>query len=182
MPQPSPGGQQQSIFYQLANGEIPSKTIFENDGFRAILDKQPARPGHVLIIPKDQVQITAQFTPEMNAGLAEAIKAASETLLKGLDASGTSVFIANGGVAGQNAPQTLIHVIPRIDEDTVGLKPQPKQIPDEAFAEAANRLQEALGVQDQSGQQRQSQQQERQDTQRNESEDVDLDSVQDQFL
>ena len=115
----------------------------------------------------------------MNAGLAEAIKAASENLLKGLDASGTSVFIANGGVAGQNAPQTLIHVIPRVDDDTVGLKPQPKQINDDAFTEAANRLQEALGVQDQSSQQ---QPQRQQDTQRNESEDVDLDSVQDKFL
>jgi histidine triad (HIT) family protein len=183
-PQDHGQGQQQSIFYRLANGDIPSKTVFQNKSFRAILDKQPAAPGHILIIPKEQVQITPQFTPEMNADLAEAIKQSSHALLKGLDATGTSVFIANGGVAGQNAPQSLIHVIPREEHDSIGLKPQPQRIDDEAFDEAANRLKAALGVSDDEARHDTSQEttpEESEHEPRDEN-DVDLDSVQDKFL
>lgn len=187
-PSGQPGqGQQQNIFYQIANGEIPSKTVYENDSFRAVLDKEPATEGHTLILPKERVQITPQFTPEMNAGLADAVKTVSEKLLRGLGADGTTVFIANGAVAGQNAPHTLIHVIPRRETDDVGLRPTPTQITDEAYNEAKNRLMDALGVAQQQAQPQRGRQgrpeaakdQRPQDT--GNDDDVDLDAVQDRF-
>ena len=181
--QPGRGQGQQNIFYRLAQGDIPSKTVFENDEFRAILDKEPVTRGHVLILPKEQVQITPQFTPEMNECLAEAVQEVSQLLLQGLGADGTNVFVANGAVAGQNAPHVLVHVIPRHENDGLGLNPQPKKISDEAFDEAAERLQSALGVQgdvertDGSSPDRQ-----QQGHGADSGEDVDLDAVQDQFL
>ena len=41
------------IFCKIANGEIPAKTIYEDDEFRAILDLGPATKGHALILPKN---------------------------------------------------------------------------------------------------------------------------------
>ena len=41
------------IFCKIAAGEIPSKTIYEDEEFRVILDISPAVKGHALIIPKD---------------------------------------------------------------------------------------------------------------------------------
>ena len=41
------------IFCKIANGEIPSATIYENSDFRVILDVAPANRGHALIIPKE---------------------------------------------------------------------------------------------------------------------------------
>ena len=41
------------IFCKIANGEIPSATIYEDDDFRVILDLGPATKGHALILPKD---------------------------------------------------------------------------------------------------------------------------------
>jgi histidine triad (HIT) family protein len=180
--QPGRGqGQQQNIFYRLATGDVPSKTVFENDEFRAILDKEPVTRGHVLILPKKQVQITPQFTPEMNEGLAEAVQEVSQLLLKGVGADGTNVFVANGAVAGQNAPHVLVHVIPRYENDGLGLNPQPKQISDEAFEEAAERLQAALGVQGEEGSRRGDSEPEPHREEPSDS-DVDLDEVQDRFL
>ena len=41
------------IFCKIANGEIPSRTIEENDMFKVVLDVGPATKGHALILPKD---------------------------------------------------------------------------------------------------------------------------------
>ena len=40
------------IFCKIANGEIPSATIYEDEKFRVILDLGPASKGHALILPK----------------------------------------------------------------------------------------------------------------------------------
>ena len=41
------------IFCKLANGEIPTATIYEDEDFRVILDANPAAKGHALILPKE---------------------------------------------------------------------------------------------------------------------------------
>ena len=41
------------IFCKIANGEIPSRTLYEDDMFRVILDLSPATKGHALILPKE---------------------------------------------------------------------------------------------------------------------------------
>jgi len=40
------------IFCKLANGEIPTNTVYEDEDFRVILDASPATKGHALILPK----------------------------------------------------------------------------------------------------------------------------------
>ena len=41
------------IFCKIANGEIPSAALYEDDEFRVILDVNPATKGHALILPKN---------------------------------------------------------------------------------------------------------------------------------
>ena len=41
------------IFCKIANGEIPSNTLYEDDSFRVILDLGPATKGHALVMPKE---------------------------------------------------------------------------------------------------------------------------------
>ena len=41
------------IFCKLANGEIPTNAIYEDEEFKAILDASPATRGHALILPKN---------------------------------------------------------------------------------------------------------------------------------
>ena len=40
------------IFCKIANGEIPSATLYEDEDFRVILDLGPASKGHAFILPK----------------------------------------------------------------------------------------------------------------------------------
>lgn len=41
------------IFCKIANGDIPSKTLYEDEEFKVILDVGPATRGHALILPKN---------------------------------------------------------------------------------------------------------------------------------
>ena len=41
------------IFCKIANGEIPSTTLYEDEDFRVILDLGPATRGHALLLPKE---------------------------------------------------------------------------------------------------------------------------------
>ena len=40
------------IFCKLANGDIPTNTVFEDEDFRVILDAAPESKGHALILPQ----------------------------------------------------------------------------------------------------------------------------------
>ena len=40
------------IFCKIANGEISSNTIYEDEHFRVIMDINPASKGHCIILPK----------------------------------------------------------------------------------------------------------------------------------
>ena len=41
------------IFCKLANGDIPTNSIYEDNDFKVILDADPATKGHALILPKN---------------------------------------------------------------------------------------------------------------------------------
>ena len=44
------------IFCKIANGQIPSATVYEDEKFKVILDMGPATRGHALILPKEHFQ------------------------------------------------------------------------------------------------------------------------------
>ena len=55
------------IFCKIAAGEIPSKTLYEDEKFRVILDLGPATRGHALVIPKEHYADLYEI-PEETAG------------------------------------------------------------------------------------------------------------------
>ena len=55
------------IFCKIANGEIPSATLFEDEDFRVILDLGPATKGHALILPKNHFANLFEIPEEVEA-------------------------------------------------------------------------------------------------------------------
>lgn len=53
------------IFCKLANGEIPTRSIYEDEDFKVILDAAPATRGHALILPKEHADNLYQLPEEM---------------------------------------------------------------------------------------------------------------------
>lgn len=112
---------QQCIFCHIAAGRVASKKIYEDDKVVCVLDINPANPGHTLIIPKEHYMIMPQLPEELLQHIGMVAKGVSHAQLKALKAQGTNIFVANGVTAGQRAQHFMMHVIPRMEKDEVGL-------------------------------------------------------------
>lgn len=113
---------QNCIFCQLGSGKVPAKTVYEDEELFAVLDINPATPGHILLIPKEHYAIMPQVPEHIIERMFMVAKGLSQSILKALSAKGTTIFVANGMVAGQRAPHVMMHVIPRVEGDGIGLE------------------------------------------------------------
>lgn len=105
------------IFCKIANGQIPAKTLYEDDDFRVILDLGPATKGHALIIPKEHADNLYEL-PEDTASrvLLTAQKVAGKIKEK-LHCDGLNLIQNNGEAAGQTVMHFHMHIIPRYEND-----------------------------------------------------------------
>ena len=105
------------IFCKLANGVIPTNSIYEDDEFKVILDAGPATKGHALILPKEHYADIFEL-PEETAGhafmLAKKIAAHN---MEALEADGFNIVQNNGETAGQTVFHFHLHLIPRFKDD-----------------------------------------------------------------
>ena len=113
------------IFCKIANGEIPSRTIEENELCRVVLDVAPATKGHALILPKEHCRNLYDLPEEMGA---EVMKMAQKVALKmknQLQCDGVNLVQNNEEPAGQTVFHFHMHVIPRFIDDgqVIGWKP-----------------------------------------------------------
>ncbi len=134
--------QQQCPFCMIAAGKIPAKTVYEDNFVKAVLDINPANKGHVIVFPKQHYQLTTMMPDNEIARLFQVANKLSKTVFEAVNAKGTNIFVANGQVAGQNAPHVLVHVIPRFDNDKIGLVWQPKKIEEKDMEETAAKIKE----------------------------------------
>lgn len=105
------------IFCKIANGEIPSATLYEDEDFRVILDLSPASKGHALILPKEHAANVYEL-PEELAGKAMIVaKKIASTLKEGLHCDGVNILQNNGEPAGQTVFHFHMHIIPRYEGD-----------------------------------------------------------------
>lgn len=113
------------IFCKLANGDIPSKTLFEDDQFRVILDLGPATKGHALILPKNHYPNLYELPEDVAGDVMKLAKKMATTMTDKLSADGFNIVQNNGEVAGQTVFHYHLHLIPRYKEDgqTIGWKP-----------------------------------------------------------
>lgn len=105
------------IFCKIANGQIPSKTIYEDDGYRVILDLGPATKGHALILPKDHFADLYELPEEKAAEVIKIAKKMATKMTKTLDCDGFNLVQNNGEVAGQTVFHFHMHLIPRYKDD-----------------------------------------------------------------
>ena len=109
------------IFCKLANGEIPTATLYEDDDFRVILDAGPAAKGHALILPKEHYANLYELDDEVAAKVLPLAKKMITKLTDILGCDGYNLVPNNGEAAGQTVFHFHLHMIPRYKDDGVGL-------------------------------------------------------------
>ena len=101
------------IFCLLANGDIPTNTIYEDEEFRVIMDNAPATKGHALVLPKNHYADIYEMDPEV---LGRAIQVGQKVIKHAtpiLGCDGYNLLQNNGTAAGQTVFHFHLHLIPR---------------------------------------------------------------------
>lgn len=116
------------IFCKLANGEIPTSTLYEDEDFRVILDANPTSKGHALIIPKEHYANLYELDDELASKVLVLAKKMITKLAGILECDGYNLVQNNGETAGQTVFHFHLHLIPRYKGDAVGIGWKPGKL------------------------------------------------------
>lgn len=128
------------IFCLLANGDIPTMTLYEDDDFRVIFDASPASKGHALIIPKDHVANVFEISDELQAKAYVLAKKMAGVLTEVFNADGINILQNNNEAAGQTVFHFHIHLIPRYNGDGAMVSWKPGEQDKEALEKAIEKI------------------------------------------
>lgn len=99
------------LFCRIVAGSIPSQKVYEDEEMLAFRDIQPARPVHVLLIPKKHITSLMSVTPEDAPVLGRMLAKANEIAVAEGSPDGFRVIINNGRVGQQEVPHLHIHIV-----------------------------------------------------------------------
>lgn len=97
------------IFCKIVDGDIPNKTVLENDKFLCFEDINPGAKIHVLIIPKEHYDSFDVIPPEMMADMTSFIHEVAAKL--DVKESGYRIITNIGQHGGQEVPHLHFHLL-----------------------------------------------------------------------
>ena len=130
------------IFCKIAAGEIPSKTIYEDDKFRVILDLGPATKGHALILPKNHYANLYELPEDTAGDVMKLAKKMATVMTEKLGCQGFNLMQNNGETAGQTVFHFHMHLIPRYENDGQEINWKPGSPTQEELEEIKNLITE----------------------------------------
>jgi histidine triad (HIT) family protein len=128
-----------TVFSKIVNGEIPAHIVAETTEFLAFLDVNPLVMGHVLVIPKKEIDYIFDMDEESYFGLTLFAKIVAKGLKDAFPCKKVGI-----AVIGLEVPHVHIHLIPMNQVNDMNFS-KPKLSPtQEELAEAALKIKAAL--------------------------------------
>jgi histidine triad (HIT) family protein len=128
-----------SIFTKIINREIPGHIVAEDEQFIAILDIMPLVEGHVLVIPKKEVDYLFDLDEETYTGLMDFARKLAGGIKKAIPCKRVGV-----AVIGLEVPHVHVHLIPMQQMDDMNFS-RPKRKPSqEELAATAEKIKHVL--------------------------------------
>lgn len=128
------------IFCKIAGGEIPSRTIYEDEQFRVYLDISPAAKGHALIVPKEHYANLYELPEDLAADAMRLAKKEMALMTSKLSCDGFQLVQNNGKTAGQTVFHFHLHLIPRYKNDGQQIAWVPGSMSDEELDAVKNQI------------------------------------------
>ncbi|MDY7081069.1 MAG: HIT family protein [Halobacteria archaeon] len=108
------------IFCKIIDGELPSRTVYEDDEVIAFLDVNPLQRGHTLVVPKQHEAGVDDLDEEVSEAVFEKVRQLAPRVKDAVDAPAYNIGLNNGGEAGQEVPHVHFHIVPRFEGDGGG--------------------------------------------------------------
>ena len=132
------------IFCKLANGDIPTMSLYEDEDFRVIFDASPATLGHALILPKEHAANVFEMPDDLLAKAHVLAKKLAKVLTEVFNADGVNILQNNNEAAGQSVFHFHSHIIPRYKDDKSMIAWKPGEQNKEALEKALLKIQDCL--------------------------------------
>ena len=125
-----------TISTKIANGEIPSYKVAEDENYYAFLDINPLAEGHTLVIPKKtEADYIFDLDEETYAGLLAFARKVAIALKKAIPCKRVGV-----AVLGMEVPHTHIHLVPLQKEGDLNFQNPKKELSVEQFRQIAAKI------------------------------------------
>lgn len=124
-----------SIFSRIAAGEIPSYKVAEDADHFAFLDINPVHPGHVLVIPKKEVDYLFDLEPEEYSALMLFARRVAKAIRRAIPCRKVGVT-----VIGLDVPHAHVHLVPMDKGDDMNFCTPKLTLPEEQMKEIAARI------------------------------------------
>jgi histidine triad (HIT) family protein len=108
------------VFCGIVRGDIPGRTVHEDENVLAFLDANPLARGHTLVVPKDHHGRVRDLPEAERDAVFSALGRLAPVVEDAVDADGTTIGINDGEAAGQEVPHVHGHVVPRFEGDGGG--------------------------------------------------------------
>lgn len=108
------------IFCNILNGDIPSYTVYEDESTYAFLDVNPLSRGHTLVIPKRHGEELTDLNRDTVEAVFRTAHKVAGMVKERLHPDGVNLLQNNGAAAGQEVGHVHVHVIPRYEEGRDG--------------------------------------------------------------
>lgn len=131
-----------TIFSRIVAGEIPSYKVAEDEKHYAFLDINPVAAGHVLVIPKQEVDYMFDLTDEDYLALQLFAKRVAEAIKQALPCKRVGV-----AVMGMEVPHTHIHLIPINEEADMNFFKEKASLTAEEMDEIAAKISQNMANQ-----------------------------------
>lgn len=109
------------IFCKIAEGEVKSWTVYEDELVKAFFDINPASEGHTLIIPKKHYDNIYEIPENVLERIIIVVKKLAIVYKKALDVKAVNILHASGKDAQQDVFHFHIHLVPRYEKDRLNL-------------------------------------------------------------
>jgi len=127
-----------TIFTRIANGEIPSYKVAENEEYYAFLDINPLAKGHTLVIPKHvEDDYIFHLDDDVYLGLCAFAKKVAQAIKAAVPCKRVGV-----AVLGMEVPHTHIHLVPLNSEADLDFRKEKLALSADEFAAIAASIQE----------------------------------------
>ncbi|MGN6639125.1 MAG: HIT family protein [Mucilaginibacter sp.] len=132
-----------TIFSKIVSGEIPAYKVAETIDYLAFLDINPLAEGHILVIPKQEVDYLFDMDDELYTGLQIFAKIVAVGLKKAIPCKRIGV-----AVIGLEVPHTHIHLIPMNNVSDLNFARPKLSFTPEQLQATADKIREALKQED----------------------------------
>lgn len=128
-----------SIFTRIINGELPGRFVWKDDEVVAFMTIEPLRPGHVLVVPREEIE----HWIDLPAALRNHLFAVAQEIGHAIDDAFKPEKVGMA-LVGLEVPHVHIHLAPIHEISDMSFANVDRNPTPESLDEAAEKIREAL--------------------------------------